>query len=31
MHVVGEKERREIPWSQIDKLDISKPPAKWNR
>ena len=31
MHVVGEKERREIPWSQIDKFDISKPPAKWNR
>ena len=31
MHVVGEKERREIPWSQINNLDISKPPAKWNK
>ena len=31
MHVVGEKERRGIPWSQINKIDISKPPAKWNK
>ena len=31
MHVVGEKERREIPWSQIASLNISKPPAEWNR
>jgi len=30
MHVVGEKERREIPWSQISSLNISKPPAPWN-
>jgi len=31
MHVVGEKERREIPWSQISGLNISKPPASWNK
>ena len=31
MHVVGEKEKREIPWSQIAELNISKPPAEWNK
>jgi hypothetical protein len=31
MHVVGEKERREISWSQIASLNISKPPAEWNQ
>ena len=31
MHVVGEKERREVLWSQISSLNISKPPAEWNR
>tara|TARA_B100000900_G_scaffold70131_1_gene55488 strand:+ start:16985 stop:17884 length:900 start_codon:yes stop_codon:yes gene_type:complete len=31
MHVVGQKERREVPWSQISKLNISKPPAEWNK
>ena len=30
MHVVGEKERREVLWSQIDRINLSKPPAKWN-
>ena len=31
MHVVGEKEKRDIPWSQIAELNISKPPAEWNK
>jgi len=31
MHVVGQKERREVLWSQISKLNISKPPAEWNK
>ena len=30
MHVVGEKERREISWSQVSYINLSKPPAKWN-
>ena len=30
MHVVGEKERREVLWSQISSLNVSKPPAHWN-
>ena len=31
MHVVGESEKRTILWSQISHLNLSKPPAKWNR
>ena len=31
MHVVGEKEKRNIPWSQVAELNISKPPAEWNK
>ena len=31
MHVVGEAEPREIPWASIDRIDLSKPAAKWNR
>ena len=31
MHVVGEAEPREIPWASIDRIDLSKPAAEWNR
>ncbi len=31
MHVVGEKSPRDILWSNIDKIELSKPPADWNK
>ncbi len=31
MHVVGESNPREIPWACIDKIELSKPAAEWNR
>lgn len=29
MHVVGEKQPRKVPWSQITSVFVSKPPADW--
>ena len=29
MHVVGEKQAREVDWANIEKIFVSKPPAKW--
>ena len=31
MHVVGEPVARDIPWACIDRIDLSKPAAEWNR
>ena len=31
MHVVGEANPREIPWASIDRIELSKPAAEWNR
>ena len=31
MHVVGEANPREIPWACIDRIELSKPAAEWNR
>ncbi len=29
MHVVGEKQPRKVPWSNITRVFVSKPPAQW--
>ncbi len=29
MHVVGEKHRRAVDWANIERIFVSKPPAKW--
>ncbi|MEC7228587.1 MAG: nuclease-related domain-containing protein [Candidatus Thermoplasmatota archaeon] len=31
MHVVGESNPRGIPWASIDRIELSKPAAEWNR
>ena len=29
MHVVGQKHRRSVDWATVDRVFVSKPPAKW--